>query len=151
MKTITGVLALMMLFQINSFAGPGPEKTIRISPIFKLAPLPTEVPDNAPGARKVRIGRGMTIGGGILLIGGIALAANADSYSYNYTSTNGQVEESGDAKGALGVVMIAAGVGLTIPGIIIWSKGAKRLKAYKVENNLTFDIRGTSGVLTYHF
>jgi hypothetical protein len=151
MKNIAGILAFVVLFQISCFAGPGPEKTISIAPNFKLSPIQSNIPDNAPGARKVRLGRGMTIGGGILLIGGIALAANADSYSYNYSSTNGQVEESGDIKGALGVVMIAAGVGLTVPGIIIWSKGAKRLKAYKEENNLTFDIRGTSGVLTYHF
>lgn len=150
MKKLCGIVALL-LFVTNTFAGPGPEKkTTTITPPFKFSGI-TEIPDNAPGMHKIRIGRGMTIGGGVLLVSGIALAATADSYSYSSTTTNGQTTESGDLKGAVGVVFIAAGVGLTIPGIIIWSKGRKRLEAYKIENGLTFDIRGTSGVLTYHF
>jgi hypothetical protein len=152
MKKIVGIVALLSLFHAASFAGPGPEKTISIRPVFKLSGMPTEIPENAPGMRKTKIGRGMTIGGGVLLVTGLALASTADSYSYSYTtSSNGTTTESGDIKGAIGVLFIAGGVGLTIPGIIIWSKGAKRLKEYKETNNLTFDLRGTSGVLTYHF
>ncbi len=151
MKKITGMFALLLLFHASTFAGPGPEKSIAISPVFKIASTPSEIPANAPGMHKIKVGRGMVIGGSVLLVSGIALAATADSYSYSYTNTNGQTTESGDAKGAIGVIFIAAGLGLTIPGAIIWSKGSKRLKRYKEENNLTFDIQGTQGVLTYRF
>jgi hypothetical protein len=151
MKNIVGIVALSFLLYTSSFAGPGPEKTIAVSPLYKISKTQTEIPDNAPGMHKVKVGRGMTIGGSVLLVSGIALAATADAYYYNTTTTNGQTTESGDLKGGVGVILIAAGVGLTVPGVIIWSKGAKRLKQYKEENNLTFDIRGTSGVLTYRF
>ena len=151
MKKITGIVALLLVFHTSIFAGPGPEKTIAVRPLLKISKIQTEIPDNAPGMHKIKIGRGMTISGSVLLVSGIALAATADAYYYNYSSTNGQTTESGDLKGGVGVILIAAGVGLTVPGVIIWSKGAKRLKQYKEENNLTFDIRGTSGVLTYRF
>jgi hypothetical protein len=151
MKKITGIVVSLLILNASLFAGPGPERKIAVSPLFRVASNPLEIPSNAPGMYKIKMGRGMVIGGSVLLVSGIALAATADSYSYSYTNTNGQTTESGDAKGAIGVIFIAAGVGLTIPGAIIWSKGAKRLKRYKEENNLTFDIHGTQGVLTYRF
>lgn len=152
MKKFIGIVALLLLFNATTFAGPGPEKSISARPVFKLSGMPLEIPANAPGMHKIKIGRGMTIGGGVLLVTGLALASTADAYSYNYTTnSNGTTTESGDLKGAIGVLFIAGGVGLTIPGVIIWSKGAKRLKEYKETNNLTFDLRGTSGVLTYRF
>lgn len=152
MKKIIGTVALLVLCTAVGFAGPAPKKSISIGPVFKLSGMPAEIPSNAPGMHRIKIGRGMTIGGSVLLVSGLALASTADSYSYSYTTnSNGQTTESGDIKGAVGIIFIAAGVGLTIPGVIIWSKGAKRLKQYKEENNLTFDIRGTSGVLTYRF
>ena len=92
----------------------------------------------------------MTVCGSALLVLGTAMVATADSYSYNYSNTNGQTQESGDPKGAFGVIFIVAGVGLTIPGIILWSKGAKKLKAYK-EETVSFKTNGTSAGFVYKF
>ena len=110
----------------------------------------TTIPANAPGMHQKKIGTTLTVCGGVVLVIGTVLAATADSYSYNYsTNSNGQVQESGDAKGAIGVVLIAAGIGMTIPGVIIWSKGVKRLNNYK--QTVSFKTKGASVGVAFRF
>ena len=105
-----------------------------------------------PGKRKIEIGRGLTIGGGVLLIAGIAMVSTADEYYYNYSSsTNGGTTEEGDAKGAFGLLMTIGGTGMIIPGIIIWSKGAKQNKAYKEKQNLSLGANRNGIGLRYSF
>ena len=66
-----------------------------------------------PGLRRKKIGTALTIGGAALTIGGIAMVASADAFYYNYsTGSNGSYEE-GDPKGAVGILMIAGGVGIS--------------------------------------
>lgn len=105
-----------------------------------------------PGKRKIRIGRGLTIGGGVLLIAGIAMVSTADEYYYNYSSSsNGGTVEEGDAKGAFGLLFTIGGVGMVIPGVIIWSKGAKQNKKYQDEKRLSFGVGGNGAGLRFNF
>jgi hypothetical protein len=90
---------------------------------------------NPPGLKMMKIGKTLTIAGGVLLVTGVALIASADEMYYNSTTTqNGTVEE-GDPKFFFGVLALSGGLGMTIPGAILWSKGAKKFKAYQ-ENNI---------------
>ena len=103
-----------------------------------------------PGVKMRNAGRIMTIVGGALIIGGIVMVSNADETYYNYSSTTSGNYEDGDLQGALGVVMIVGGTGLTVPGIIMWSKGSKRYK-HHLEREAAFNFKGTQLSLSYRF
>jgi hypothetical protein len=69
-----------------------------------------------------KVGRILTyVGVPLVLIGGI-LVANADELYYS--CVNGECE--GDASGAFGVVFLAAGVGLSSTGIVLWTIGKNK-------------------------
>jgi hypothetical protein len=85
---------------------------------------------NPPGYRMMKVGRGLTIGGGILLVSGIVLMSTADESYYTSTTTPYGTEE-GDPQYAFGVLAVVGGVGMMIPGAIFWSKGSKKFNAYK--------------------
>lgn len=103
-----------------------------------------------PGLRMRNTGRVLTIIGGAMLIGGIVVFNNADSDYYNsYTTSSGTYTE-GDPQAALGVLMIAGGAGMTVPGIIFWSKGAKKYNRH-LEREAAFNFRGSSISLSYRF
>jgi len=69
----------------------------------------------------------------------------------NSTTTNGNTTTEGDPKAALGILMVTGGVGMTIPGIILWSKGSKKYKAYQAEQSASFNIKGAGVSLKYRF
>ncbi len=103
-----------------------------------------------PGLRMRNTGRALTIIGGSMLIGGIIVVSNAETDYYNsYTTSNGTYSED-DAQAALGVLMIAGGTGMTIPGIIFWSKGAKKYKRH-LEREAAFNFTGRGFSLSYRF
>jgi len=89
---------------------------------------------NLPGQHGMKVGKTLTIAGGVLLVGGIVLVSTADALYYNSTTTNGTTTEEGDIKGGLGVIMIAGGAGMVIPGVIIWSKSKKRYNQYLIDH-----------------
>jgi hypothetical protein len=105
---------------------------------------------NPPGYRMMKIGKGLTIGGGVLLVGGIILASQADAYYYTSSTGPYGTQEEGDPKGALGVLMIVGGTGMIIPGVILWTKGSKKLKAYQ-QRMVSLGV-GNRGVgISYNF
>lgn len=104
-----------------------------------------------PGTRMRNAGRTLTIVGIPMLIGGIVLAANAESTHYTYTSSQGGSYEEGDAKGALGVVMAVGGAGMMVPGIILWSKGAKKIKRYNEIEGISLNYTGSTVALRLNF
>ena len=98
---------------------------------------------NPPGYRQMKVGKGLTIGGSVLLVTGIVLMASADETYYTSTSTQYGTEEEGDPKFALGLLSAMGGVGMIIPGAILWSKGSKKFKAYqqnKPQANLSLGV-----------
>lgn len=88
----------------------------------------------------------MTIIGGTLFLGGLILAASGESYGT--TTSNGQTNFHGDGKYAAGILATVTGVGLFIPGVIIWSNGQKQHKRYleneRQKNQQTISL-GASG------
>ncbi|MFZ6012017.1 MAG: hypothetical protein ACOYXT_16865 [Bacteroidota bacterium] len=103
------------------------------------------------GLRMRNTGRTLTICGVGLMLGGIILMNNADQLYYNaYSSSSGNYEE-GDPKGALGLMMTIGGAGMTVPGIILWSKGQKKYDRYLEQQSVSFNLKGTGMSLRYRF
>ncbi len=104
-----------------------------------------------PGYRMRNTGRVMTIIGAPLFIGGLIVFTNADEMYYNAGTTSSGTYSEGDPQAALGALMIVAGAGLTIPGVILWSKGAKKYKRHLEREAAAFNFKGTSISLSYRF
>jgi hypothetical protein len=127
------------------------------SPLKSVSPMIVKSVDHVaykvsrpPGLRMRNTGRALTIIGGAMLIGGIIVFNNADSDYYNSYSTSAGTNTEADAQAALGVVMITGGVGMTVPGIIFWSKGSKKYKRH-LERQASFNINGHGISLSYRF
>ncbi len=94
-------------------------------------------------------GRLMTIIGVPLFIGGIIVFENAeDNYYGSLNNTGGYYYEEEQA--AAGALMTVAGAGLTIPGVILWTKGAKKYKRH-MEREAAFNFKGKGLSLRYRF
>lgn len=104
-----------------------------------------------PGLRMRNTGRTLTILGGAMLIGGIIMASSADDLYYNSTYSSSGSYSEGDPQGAVGVLMIAGGVGMAIPGIIFWTKGAKKYRSHLENERASINIKGTHLALLYQF
>ncbi len=102
-----------------------------------------------PGFKMRNVGRTLTIIGGAMLIGGIIVYNNADKTYTTYQSSTGTYTE-GDPQAALGVLMVMNGVGMTIPGIIFWTKGSRKYNRY-LERETAFSIKGQGLSVSYRF
>jgi hypothetical protein len=100
-----------------------------------------------PGERMRNTGKALTFCGSALVIGGIALLSNAESTHYQTGYGSSGSYEEGDPKGAFGAVMLTGGIGMIVPGIIFWSKGAKKYKAASQEVDVEASIRFRSNGL----
>jgi hypothetical protein len=129
--------------------------TNSISPLLVQSPMEAEYRvAKPPGLRMRNAGRTLTVLGGAMLIGGIVLVNNADDLYYSSQSTSYGTYEEGDPQGALGVLMIVGGAGMSVPGIILWSKGAKKYNRYleKQEASQTsLSFKGRTLSLAYRF
>ena len=106
---------------------------------------------NPPGLRMRNTGRTLTIIGSALFVGGVIMVATADELYYETTYSSSGTSSEGDPQGAFGVVMIAGGTGMIIPGIIFWNKGNKRYKQHLAEQGASLGLKGTGLALRYHF
>lgn len=104
-----------------------------------------------PGLRMRNTGRTLTIGGGILFIGGVIMMNSADELYYTSTQTQYGTVSEGDPKGALGILMSIGGAGMMVPGIIFWSKGAKKYKRHLERQSVSFKVGGSGVGLCYLF
>lgn len=81
-----------------------------------------------------------------MFIGGIIVYSSADKScyydAYGYLICN-------DEKVYLGALMLVAGTGMLIPGIILWTKGAKKYKAYNEQLQGHVGLNSVS--LSYRF
>ncbi|MEO7991097.1 MAG: hypothetical protein ABI663_16225 [Chryseolinea sp.] len=91
-----------------------------------------------------KVGRGFTIGGPILVIAGIILASSADNLHEDLDIVLRQMG---------GTLLIIGGIGITITGIILWPKGAKKYKNYLEKQGATTSLqwKGNRLSLTYRF
>jgi hypothetical protein len=103
-----------------------------------------------PGYRMRNTGRMLTLIGVPLLVGGIIVFNNADENYYNTVTTSSGTYTEGDPQAAAGILMIGVGAGLTVPGVIFWSKGAKKYKRH-MEREAAFNFTGKGLSLSYRF
>ena len=101
-----------------------------------------------PGYRTRNTGRVMTIVGVPLFIGGIIVLNNVDENYYTVSSSSGYYDEVAVSPAA--ALMVVSGVGLTIPGVILWTKGAKKYKRH-MEREAAFNFNGRGLSLSYRF
>jgi cytochrome b subunit of formate dehydrogenase len=102
-----------------------------------------------PGFKMRNAGRTMTFAGAALLISGIIVYDQADKTIYTVQTSQGTYDEI-DPKVALGVFMVMSGVGLTVPGIIMWSRGASKFNRY-LDKQTALVFEGNSVALQYRF
>lgn len=102
-----------------------------------------------PGLRMRNIGTKLTIGGGAMFLGGLLLYNSVDDPTY-MVYQNGSYYEEVDPKALLGVYMMVGGVGMTVPGVILWTKGAKKYKRH-LEKTAAFQWKGNGASVVYQF
>jgi len=101
-----------------------------------------------PGYRMRNTGRLLTLIGVPLFIGGIIVFENADDDYYGSLNNAGGYYYGEEQ--AAGALMTVAGAGLTIPGVILWTKGAKKYKRH-MEREAAFNFNGKGLSLSYRF
>jgi hypothetical protein len=123
---------------------------------FHPAENPTDYRSGRPpGLRMRNTGRVLAIVGGAMLTGGIIVFSQADETYYRYTSTNNGSYEEGDPKAAIGIAMMLSGAGMAIPGIILWTRGARKYNTYQKRQQeagtASMKLKGSGISISYHF
>lgn len=102
-----------------------------------------------PGLRMRNTGATLTIIGSAMLVTGIIVYANADQNDVRTYQSGGTYYEVNDNE-VYGQALIGIGAGMAIPGIIFWSKGAKKYNRY-LEREAAFNIQPGRLSLSYRF
>jgi len=152
MKFIAALLVILCsVISARAQVFASAERTTDLSYVSPLVirshqPVPYKV-SRPPGLRMRNVGRTLTIIGVPMLIGGLIVYNNAD-LTYDYYSQTYSYSEQQQA--ALGVLMVMGGTGMSIPGIILWSKGSKKYKRH-LEREAAFNYTGSGFSLSYRF
>lgn len=127
MKAITFLILLLLLnFQTIVIANGELPRSV----VFKQRAEEEKPKVKAiPGMRQKNIGIGLTAAGlGLIAIEGILMAtSNWQKVTTSYGTTYG----TRDMKGAIGQLLIVPGIGLTIPGGLVWGAGKRKIKRYR--------------------
>ncbi len=101
-------------------------------------------PNKPPGLRMMKTGKGLALGGPLVVIAGIILVSSA----YNADQDIGIILRQFG-----GTIMIIGGTGMTVTGFVLWSKGGKKYKAYLEKQGATTSLqwKGNKLSLTYRF
>jgi hypothetical protein len=107
-----------------------------------------------PGERQKKIGSTMMALGGAMLVGGVIMYSGANKTPTKDSILNqyGQWEpyDRYDSKFTGGILLMIAGTGVTVPGILIWRKGVKKFNQYMIEQErLSFYYHGTGATIRY--
>ncbi|WP_028980287.1 hypothetical protein [Sporocytophaga myxococcoides] len=133
MKSFILLSSFWVLFYTHSIAGDTDRST---APLRKKTDLSLSLPKKpretfiyvaTPQQDKYthplkKVGKILTFSGLPLVLAGTMMVANADALYYN--CNNGYCE--GDPMGGFGVVILAAGIGVTTTGAILWGIGASK-------------------------
>jgi hypothetical protein len=106
---------------------------------------------DSPGSRKKHKGSVLMIVGSVLLINGVVTLATSDGFvSIYFNESKGNGTYGGaDLQAEAGVLLIAGGVGMIIPGAIIYSKGKKEFSTYQQENKVSLHLNGAGLKLSW--
>lgn len=151
------VLAFALIFGLLSPVQAQEITTIGNSTVnsFESKILSTYIfadPVNPPGLRMMKVGKALTLGGAALFTLGVIVMSSADytTTTTNYNNLYGYNEEV-DPQALIGAMMVVGGVGMVVPGIIFWSKGSKKYKAYKLQESGSVNINTHGISLRYRF
>ena len=149
MKTF--ILLAMLCFGIACHAQYANRQYAQVAPasLTSIHSFTETTATRMPGERMKNVGTGLTLGGSALLIGGIVLTSTTDFD--HITHDNGDLNEREFRHLVYGIDVIVLGIGMTIPGIILWSKGAHKISRYKKEQHITLGTKGAGLSLQYHF
>ena len=101
------------------------------------------------GLRQRNIGRTLTIGGLVAGFAGVIVFTDARK---GEVIANGQVTQEPEfGKMMAGIYLIEAGVGMLVPGIILWKKGQKKYNRYLEEQSVSFHSTGSTFAVRYRF
>lgn len=101
------------------------------------------------GLRQRNVGRTLTIGGLALGFAGVMVYSDARK---GRTINNGQVTQSPeDYKATLGILMVEGGLGMFIPGVILWKKGQKKYNRWLEQQSVSLHTTGSGILLRYSF
>jgi hypothetical protein len=118
-----------------------------------LRPLPEKYvasvsfDERPPGLRQRNIGRVMAIGGAVLGFAGVIVYSDARSGRVIAQGTITQSPE--ETKMLAGAQMIAGGIGLLIPGVILWKKGQRKYSRYLERQSVSINPAGAGLSLRY--
>jgi hypothetical protein len=144
-------LCVAQEYEVVGYTKRDSVETANSPAVKKSAQTTPYKPTNPPGLKMRNVGRTLTIIGGAMFIGGIVVFNNADEQYYNTYQTPQGTYQEGDPQAALGILMITGGVGMTVPGIILWRKGAKKYNRYQEREALSFNYSGSSLSFRYRF
>ena len=96
-----------------------------------------------PGLRMLKAGRPLTFFGGLMIATGVVVISAANRHSY----------DDPNSKAVIGPILIVSGIGMTIPGIILWVRGSKKYNNYLKSKTATTSIQfqGNGLSLKYRF
>jgi hypothetical protein len=101
------------------------------------------------GLRQRNVGRMLAIGGAVVGFSGVMLYSSARK---GRVIAGGQITQEPEVqKMAFGILMIEAGAGMFIPGVILWKKGQKKYNRYLEQQSVSFNTNGTGVSLRYSF
>jgi hypothetical protein len=101
------------------------------------------------GLRQRNIGRALTIGGVAMGFAGVLVFTDARK---GRVIANGQVTQEPETDKMLaGLYLIEGGLGMVIPGIILWKKGQKKYNRYLEELSVSFHSTGNAFAIRYRF
>lgn len=143
---ILGTSILSMAQQRNATVALASTET---RPLFLKVSETYNVQATIPGMRMRNAGRTLTICGGALLLGGVIMMSSADALYYTTTYTSNGTVTEGDPKGAFGLLMTIGGVGMIIPGVILWSKGQKKYNRYVERQTVSMNMKGAGLSIRY--
>lgn len=102
-----------------------------------------------PGLRMRNTGATLTVIGSVMLLTGVIVYTNADQNDVRTYQSGGTYYVVNDNE-VYGEALIGIGAGMAVPGIIFWSKGAKKYKRY-LEREAAFHIQPGRLSLSYRF
>jgi hypothetical protein len=106
-----------------------------------------------PGLKKRNIGRNMTIIGGAFVVTGLCLSLSASPNTHYNPGVGVSGNYHYDSSYENGLFVANFGMGLVVPGVILWSNGRRKYKEYKNQSqeSLSLHSMGSGFSLRYRF
>ena len=103
-----------------------------------------------PGLRMRKTGTILTVVGGAFMVGAVAVYNNGDPNKIARYNSDGSVVTDEDEHHLLGGLMFFIGTSMTVPGAILWIKGAQKYN-HNTDRQAAIRLRPTGLAFSYKF